>query len=80
MESDAADLLRLGAQELAPEAYWDKINRMIQCLDDVSRSLRKTIDVATAYPDELAADIDWAQSELDRLQHMQRLLRQEKGP
>lgn len=68
---------KLGQEALLPQDYKSKVTKLLQHLTRVRDQLKKILDVAKPYPQELLLEIKWAELDLKKIDGMRKILQAE---
>ena len=68
---------RLGQHDLTPLVYRNMLLRLVHHLDSTRDDLKRILDAARAYPDELVLEIKWAELDLTKVEGMRKILQAE---
>ena len=81
VDADAAKFDRvkdsLGEEPSSSKAYHNMVMRMVHHLDKIRETLREVLTVAKPYPRELAFEIEWAQSDLRKIEQTRKVLHED---
>jgi len=77
-DADAKDfdeqMAKLGVRDMAPQAYNTMIQRLIHHLDSTRDDLKRIIELAQAYPNDLVLELKWAELDLTKIEDMRKIL------
>ena len=68
------EMASLGKTGMLPQAYRNKVLRLIYLLDRVRDNLKQVLEAAKPYPRELMLEVKWAELDLKKLTEMREVL------
>jgi hypothetical protein len=65
---------KLGQKDMTPQAYRQMLQRLLHSLDSTRDGLKRILEIARAYPDDLFLEVKWAELDLTKTESMRRIL------
>jgi hypothetical protein len=72
-------LATLGREEMSSELYAETIESIGRTVQNMTDDLTRIIEIGAQYSEQLAMELDWAQSDLVRLQEIKATLTAEQS-
>lgn len=65
---------KLGQKDMTPQAYRQMLQRLLHTLDNTRDGLKRILELARGYPEDLFLEVKWAELDLTKTESMRKIL------